>query len=55
MHGWNPTSQAFGFINLLPPGPAGVTAKRIAADYTVLHDCSGFTNALVLVTMLNMT
>ena len=35
--------------------PAGVTAKLIAADYTVLHDFSRFTNALVLVAMMTMT
>jgi hypothetical protein len=37
-------------INLLSPGPAGVTAKLL----TVLHDSSRFTNTLVLVAMLTM-
>ena len=44
------TLPAFGFINLFPPGPTGVTAKL----YTVLHDYSGFTNTLVLVATLHV-
>ena len=37
----------------MPPGPDGVTAKLLAD--CVLHDCNGFTNALVIVAMLTIT